>query len=99
MKRGPLHVHIEELVLEGFEPSQRHQIADAVERELARLLKTVELRDGLEATRIGRRDAGSFLVDARGPSALGQQVAQAVGSTVTGVLGASGNSGNEARTR
>lgn len=33
-----LELHIEELVLEGFDPRDRHRMRDAVERELARLL-------------------------------------------------------------
>jgi hypothetical protein len=32
-----IQVHIEELVLHGFHPNQRHQIGEALERELARL--------------------------------------------------------------
>jgi hypothetical protein len=30
-------LHIEELVLEGFDPRDRHRLRDAVEREIARL--------------------------------------------------------------
>ncbi len=33
-----LELHIEELVLEGFDPRDRHRMRDAVERELTRLL-------------------------------------------------------------
>jgi hypothetical protein len=33
-----VELHIEELVLHGFKPGDRHQIGEAVERELARLL-------------------------------------------------------------
>lgn len=38
MNRGPIHLHIDELVLEGFNPGDRHGIADAVQRELHLLL-------------------------------------------------------------
>jgi len=35
--RPSVELHIEELVLDGFEPAHRHTIGDAIERELARL--------------------------------------------------------------
>lgn len=35
---SPVELHIEELVLHGFAPHDRHRIGDAVERELHRLL-------------------------------------------------------------
>ena len=34
---GNIELHIEELVLHGFEPGDRHRIGEAIERELARL--------------------------------------------------------------
>jgi hypothetical protein len=33
-----IHLHIEELVLRGFDPADRHTIADAVQRELLQLV-------------------------------------------------------------
>lgn len=87
MKRGPLHVHIDELVLEGFEPAQRHQIADAVERELTRVLETAEVRNEIGAmVWIARHDAGAFFVSDRSAAGIGQDVARAVGGSVTGAL-------------
>lgn len=89
MKCGPLHVHIEELVLDGFDATQRHQIADAVERELVRLLDGVELHHGAGTMlQVAGMDAGEFAVGDRNATAIGHQVARAVGNTVTGVLGA-----------
>jgi hypothetical protein len=38
MKRM-VNVYIEELVLHGFEPGERHRIAASVEQELARLVR------------------------------------------------------------
>ncbi len=40
-RRGPapVHVHIDELRLDGFDPRDRHGIAGAVQRELARLFR------------------------------------------------------------
>lgn len=36
--RPSVELHIDQLVLHGFEPAQRYTIADALERELTRLL-------------------------------------------------------------
>ncbi len=38
MKPRDIEVHIEELILHGFEPANRWQIGDALERELHKLL-------------------------------------------------------------
>jgi hypothetical protein len=38
MKPGEIEVHIEELILHGFEPINRWRIADALQQELRRLL-------------------------------------------------------------
>ena len=80
MTRPRIDVHIEELVLEGFAPADRHRIGDAVERHLARLLAgpgaARQLAGGGEVARL---DAGSFRVT-RGstPEAIGAQVARAI---------------------
>lgn len=38
MKAGKIELHIEELILHGFEPGNHHAIGEAVESELERLL-------------------------------------------------------------
>ncbi len=80
MTRPPVELHIEELVLHGFAPGDRHEIAAAIERELARLLATGDLADGLRQR--GSRaavDAGSFsLPPGASPGAVGERVAGAV---------------------
>lgn len=38
MRRPDVHVHVEELVLHGFEPADRNRIGAAVQQELARLV-------------------------------------------------------------
>jgi hypothetical protein len=38
-----IQLHIEELLLDGFDPRDRHRIADALERELARLFRVSDL--------------------------------------------------------
>jgi hypothetical protein len=75
-----IDLHIEELVLEGFRPADRHRIGAAVERELARLLAERGLPAGLaQGTDLPRLDGGSFEAKpgAR-PEAVGRQVAGAV---------------------
>jgi hypothetical protein len=36
--RPSINLHIEELVLHGFAPGDRHRISEAVEQELTRLI-------------------------------------------------------------
>jgi|SRR5713101_4698707 hypothetical protein len=73
-------LQIEELVLHGFHSRDRYAIADAVERELTRLLAGPE-DHGLARTgsHIERLDGGAFTVQ-RGSSgsAVGAQVAHAL---------------------
>jgi hypothetical protein len=79
---GPaaVRLHIEELVLHGFAPADRHAIGDAVQQELTRLLRehgvAALLARGGETERL---DAGSFPLapDAR-PQVIGAGVARAV---------------------
>lgn len=80
MKPGNLELHIEQLVLHGFAPGDRHRIADAVERELARLFVEQgvppSLANGGEAALL---DLGGFeVVPGSRVEAIGSQVAQAI---------------------
>ena len=86
-------LHIEELVLHGFAPADRHTVADAVQAELTRLL-AAEALDAATAASLPRTrshahvDAGSFRVGARGASAaLGAQVAGAIHGAIGGAGG------------
>ncbi len=56
-----IEINIEELVFYGFEPTVRHQIADAMKSELIRLLseKGIHSKINQEKT-ITRIDAGAF---------------------------------------
>ena len=78
-----LGLHIEEIVLHGFDPHVRYAVGDAVQRELSRLLNERGAPSSLCATAatetVGRLDAGSFSAapNAR-PQTLGAQVARAV---------------------
>ena len=73
-------LHIEELVLHGFNPGDRYRFGAAVEAELARLFAERGVspslaRGGEQAT----LDGGSFdAAPGAGPEGIGGQVAQAV---------------------
>ena len=75
-----LDLHIEELVLEGFSPADRHRIGAAVERELARLFAERGLPAGLaQGAEVPRLDGGSFEMNRNAtPERVGGQVAGAV---------------------
>jgi hypothetical protein len=75
-----IEVDIEELVLHGFSPCDRHRIGEAVEQELTRLLADRRVPQSLERGReIANMDGGAFEV-AQGSRAqvVGVQVAKAV---------------------
>lgn len=89
MKSRNLSVHIEELVLHGFAPVDRHAIAEAVERELSHLLARgssepfayESLQHDLVQASV---DGGSFHVAANStPSSIGSRIAWAVHGGLT----------------
>jgi len=86
-----IRLHIDELVLHGFDPRQRHAIADAVQAELTRLL-TDSLGDpaSLEASPSAnhrRVDAGTFdLVPGTPPAAAGTSLAAALKTAIQSLL-------------
>lgn len=75
-----VELHIEELVLQGFEARHSDSIARAAERELARLL----VEHGVPASlaggvQIARLDGGGFeVVRGAKPEVIGAQVARAM---------------------
>lgn len=73
-------IEIEELVLHGFPAGQRYAIAEAVARELARLVDEQGVPSGLAAALDAPAvDGGAFrLVAGARPQQVGAQVAQAV---------------------
>jgi hypothetical protein len=80
MKPENVELHIEELVLRGFAPGERHRIGEAVERELVRLLGEHGVPPSLaQGSEVERLDGGAFEV-AHGSKAeaVGVQVAQAI---------------------
>lgn len=80
LMRTDIELHIEELVLEGFAPGDRHAIGEAVRAELTRLLAEQRapqfLQHGGETARL---DGGKFDLKAGARSeAVGVQVARTV---------------------
>lgn len=80
MKPKSIELHIEELVLEGFEQVDRHRIAEAVEQELTRLFTERGIPPSLAyGKEINRLDGGAFhIAPDSGPETIGTRVAQAV---------------------
>ena len=75
-----IQVRIEELVLHGFQHNQRHQIGEAVERELQRLFSERGVPTSLrESTTIEDLDGGSFQMKLRpNTGVVGSDLARAV---------------------
>jgi hypothetical protein len=75
-----IELHIEELVLHGFAPGDRHRIVEAAQFELQRLLAergAPQLFDG--SIDLARIDAGSFdLKPGANAEGVGAQVARAI---------------------
>lgn len=82
---GPnIELHIEELVLHGFERGDRYSIADAFERELVHLLAGQIAEQGLPSSLAhnaenARLDAGAIHIAPNSkPGSIGVQIAQTV---------------------
>jgi hypothetical protein len=75
-----VELHIEELVLHGFPPSDRDRIGDALQRELTRLFTEEPAPPALaQSAAIDRLNGGTFQIPASPrPEATGFQVARAV---------------------
>ncbi len=80
MKPQNVELHIEELVLRGFAPGERHRIGEAVERELVRLLDEQGVPPSLaQGSAVEALDCGAFEVSHGSKSeTVGVQVAQAI---------------------
>jgi len=78
--QSSVELHIEELVLHGFSPSDRFAISDAVERELARLLADRGVSTSLRSENATDEIRGATFNTAQNakPPAIGRQIAQAV---------------------
>jgi hypothetical protein len=78
--KGNIEVHIEELVLHGFAPSDRNGIGGGLERKLSRLFVEEGLPPSLDRTQaILSLDSGAFEVAPElGVEVVGVEVAKAV---------------------
>jgi hypothetical protein len=86
-QRPPLYeLRINELVLEGFAPGERHAIAAAMERELTRLLSAADApfaTAGARGLSVDSLDAGVFSVaDGASPATVGVAAARAVNGSL-----------------
>jgi hypothetical protein len=75
-------IHIDELVLHGFDPRDRHAIGDALRDELAALVAGGRALPGGSAN-IDRLDAGSIAIDGVRSPAAPRAIAGAVHGEVT----------------
>jgi hypothetical protein len=80
MRPKNIEIHIEELVLDGFEQADRHRIAEAAKRELTRLFTERGIPPSLaRGGEINRLEGGTFqTAPASGPETIGAKVARAV---------------------
>lgn len=80
MKPRSVTVEIEELVLHGCAPGDRHRVAAAVTRELERLLRQQGLPAPLaEPAHFTQREGGTIPAESGvRPESLGREVARAV---------------------
>lgn len=83
MSRANINVHIEELVLHGIDPTDRHAIAAAIQREIARTLAAQgpSITDDRHVDRIQGRPVPWG--DAAGPQRVGAEVARAMRGNLT----------------
>ena len=59
--RRPVEIHIEELVLHGFDPGDRHRIARAVQRELAKRFRQGGIPESVsDSSALASIDAGAI---------------------------------------
>jgi hypothetical protein len=78
---GPnIELHVEELVLHGFEGYNKYMIGEAIEREITRLLQERGLPASFSVeTNLGRFNAGNFTVQPNAKAAtVGNQIARSV---------------------
>jgi hypothetical protein len=80
MKPSRVELEIEELVLHGFAPGDRHRIAGAIERELERLFTERGVPPSLgRAGSIEQVDGGTFEAKPHAkPEATGARIAHAI---------------------
>ena len=75
-----VELHIEELVLHGFEPAHRYAIGEAIEHELTRLFTEHDAPSAIiHDLETARLDGGTLQIDPNSnPEAIGARVARAI---------------------
>jgi hypothetical protein len=78
--RPSINLHIEELVLHGFAPGDRHRISEAVQQELTRLLSEQPISPAFsKSSSMDQIDGGEFrIANPAKPAAIGDQIAGAI---------------------
>jgi hypothetical protein len=78
--RGPdIDLHVDEVVLHGVAPGDRHRVGQAIGDELTRLLTVDGLSPALtRGVEVDHIDAGAFRQPTTGPAAVGAQIARTV---------------------
>jgi hypothetical protein len=81
-RRPQIDVHIDELVLHGFQPGDRRAIADAIEREVTRTVAASAV-GAFHDRRVARIDGGRVDWTPRGGATrIGAAVARAIGGRI-----------------
>ncbi len=85
-ERASFELQIEELVLHGFDPGDRHRISEAIEKEMTRLIAERGLSDRLtDGIHIPRLDGASFQINQGSkPETAGVQIARSVHGSLSG---------------
>jgi hypothetical protein len=82
-----IELHIEELLLQGFDPRDREAIGRAVQLELTRLLTEHGMPQALaQGVIVPRLDGGALSLQNTRSEVVGTQVAQSVYGAVGGTL-------------
>lgn len=75
-----IELHIEQIVLHGFKHYNAHQIGEAIEREITRLLQEKGLPPTLAVNiNLGRLNAGSFNIQ---PGAKAEAVGNGIANSI-----------------
>ena len=78
-----IELHIEELVLDGFDPRDRYRIADQIQQSLAHTLSDANTGFASLSQRVDQLDAGTVALKGSAP---GRDVGSSVARAITGFL-------------
>jgi hypothetical protein len=78
-----IEVHINELVLHGFDPADRHQIGEAVRVELGELLAASDVARSIGRGASIERLEGGSITQGPGARSLGQAIGRSVSESLS----------------